>query len=56
MFDRFYRGGHERTGMNGSGLGLSIAKWIVEKHGGSIGLSSLADGTIEFEFHMKRVE
>jgi signal transduction histidine kinase len=39
VFKRFYRGrGAARS--NGSGLGLSIAKWIVEKHGGYIGIES----------------
>jgi two-component system OmpR family sensor kinase len=46
VFDRFYRGGSARvSGISGSGLGLSIAKWIVEKHGGDIAISNTSDGT-----------
>lgn len=39
IFERFYRGKSAR-GKSGSGLGLSIARWIVQKHGGRIELSS----------------
>lgn len=41
VFDRFFRGdpAHSDT-VDGSGLGLSIAQWIVSAHGGNIQIAS----------------
>lgn len=45
VFDRFYRGDADRTS-NGFGLGLAIAKKIVQMHKGSIHVdSNVVDGT-----------
>jgi len=45
VFDRFFRGdaSHGNT-VEGSGLGLSIAQWIVAAHGGSIRIESEEKG------------
>jgi signal transduction histidine kinase len=56
VFERFYKVDGARTnGPSGSGLGLSIAKAIVDSHGGTIGVES-APGRTVFEIVLPRPE
>jgi signal transduction histidine kinase len=53
IFDRFYKGDAARKAAAGSGLGLSIVKAIVERHGGSIAARN--DGGAVFEIVLPRL-
>jgi predicted ATPase/signal transduction histidine kinase len=53
VFDRFYRGesGSQR-GVGGAGLGLAIARRILELHGGGIAVESDGVSGTSFQFHL----
>lgn len=49
LFNRYYRGTNTEESTDGSGLGMSIAKTIVEAHGGEIKVHSTIGQGTEFE-------
>jgi two-component system sensor histidine kinase KdpD len=52
IFEKFYRGQHQRYTAPGTGMGLAIAKVIVEAHGGTISMiSQLGSGSV-FSFSL----
>ena len=56
IFDRFYRVDRTRGGpYRGSGLGLTLAKWIAEKHGTGISLESTVGAGSRFGFMLPSV-
>ena len=52
IFEKFYRGRSGRASAGGTGMGLAIAKGIIEAHGGSVGISRNAKGGSIFSFRL----
>lgn len=49
LFTRYYQGNHDQTG---SGIGLSFAKVLIEKHNGTIGAVNNEEGGATFFFEL----
>ncbi|WBB81761.1 HAMP domain-containing sensor histidine kinase [Micromonospora sp. WMMD882] len=47
LFEPFRRGGRERTGARGSGLGLSIVRAVCDAHGGAVVVVAQPGGGLE---------
>lgn len=55
VFDRFYKVDASRSGTaipSGSGLGLSIVRAIIERHGGTVRATNAPDGGAMFELQL----
>ncbi len=52
IFDKFYRGQGQRYRVQGTGMGLAIAKAIVEAHGGTIEVTSQPGQGSVFSFRL----
>ncbi len=50
IFEKFYRGRDQRYRVQGTGMGLPIAKAIVEAHGGTLGVTSQLGSGSAFHF------
>jgi two-component system, OmpR family, sensor histidine kinase BaeS len=59
VFDRFYKVDASRSGTavpSGSGLGLSIVRAIIERHGGSVTARNAPEGGAVFELRLPAAE
>lgn len=52
IFQKFYRGQRNRGLAEGTGMGLAIAKGIIEAHGGGIRVENRSTGGARFTIHL----
>ena len=52
LFDRFYRVDAARTALDGHGLGLAIAQWTAQAHGGVVEAQSAPGGGATFALRL----
>ena len=53
VFEKFYRGRHDKPEVQGTGMGLAIAREITAAHGGSVGVRSYIGQGTEFFISLK---
>ena len=56
IFDPFYRGTTARAKESGFGLGLALARRVVEAHGGTIRASNVEGGGARIEMRLPLAE
>ena len=55
VFEKFYRGRDVRARLAGTGMGLTIAREIIEAHGGRVWLKSESGEGVQFSFTLPAV-
>ena len=54
IFEKFYRGQEARERIPGTGMGLTIAREIVQAHGGQIWVNSKPGEGVQFSFSLPK--
>jgi len=52
VFEKLYRGSAARSGRRGAGLGLAIARAIIDAHGGKVWAENRPEGGAAFSFSL----